>query len=545
MTVSSGFFNSVNHDRLYDAEQLSSIFDGIIIDGVYENYGEAFLVQAYPDSNSTVIIGTGRAWFDHTWTLNDSQFSMTLDPPNEMLGRTDAIVIDVNNERNVRKNNVLYIKGSESEPDNPPDLINTELHKQYPICWIKRTAGSDAPIKQSEITYLVGTSSCPMVTGILEAQNLENLMAQLSDEFNTWWNGIKDVLDENTATSLQNQINEINKRLNSETATNGLLEKGIISSYSSGTYNLKVTKFNFTAKGSSDFSSSHQRSSGDGCSTILPDGKIVCWYNALKNNSGSTYKQRYILVDLYTKEGVKTSKSAEIPTTFYSAGRINNIFCQIDSYPVKIMFAITTMNSNSSGKDVSLICTLQVTSTEEIYIEFGTEQTVEYDEFYAATQDDVYANACRLSDGSYIFGGKCDTTQSSSVPLKGHITMFKVTSDGTFSGSHATDVGHGTEYGAASTYIHNIDEVPTLWDKTHNKFTIDTSTLIVTKHEDPDTEPNIKEKGQLTNYSAEMYTVSESGGCSKISASKGQSYNGVTSRVSNYFLGATNLCEIL
>ena len=34
MAVTSGFFNSVNHDRLYDAEQLSSIFDGIIIDGV-------------------------------------------------------------------------------------------------------------------------------------------------------------------------------------------------------------------------------------------------------------------------------------------------------------------------------------------------------------------------------------------------------------------------------------------------------------------------------------------------------------------------------
>lgn len=227
MTVSSGFFNSVNHDRLYDAEQVSSIFDGIIIDGVYENYGEAFSVKPYSDANSVVIIGTGRAWFDHTWTLNDSQFSMALDPPNEMLGRTDAIVIDVNRDQNVRKNSIVYVKGSESTPDNPPELINTELHKQYPICWITRPAGSNVPIKQSEITYLVGTSRCPMVTGILEAQNLENLMAQLDDEFNTWWDRIKEVLDENVATNLQNQIDEIKNKIDSDDALVGLLEKPI------------------------------------------------------------------------------------------------------------------------------------------------------------------------------------------------------------------------------------------------------------------------------------------------------------------------------
>ena len=49
MTVSSGFFNSVNHDRLYDAEQVSSIFDGIIEDGVCESIGEAFMVKPYAD----------------------------------------------------------------------------------------------------------------------------------------------------------------------------------------------------------------------------------------------------------------------------------------------------------------------------------------------------------------------------------------------------------------------------------------------------------------------------------------------------------------
>ena len=288
MTVSSGFFNSVNHDRLYDAEQLSSIFDGIIVDGVYENYGEALNVTAYPDANSTVIVGTGRAWFDHTWTLNDSRFSITLDPPNELLGRTDSIVIDIDKTQSVRKNSIIYVKGSESTPDLPPTLINTDLHKQYPICYVNRPAGSNKPITQSDITITVGTSVCPMVTGILEAQNLENLMQQLDDEFNTWWDGIKDTLDENTVTNLQNQINEIKEKLDSDTALVGLLEKPIAETFMAGGRNISIQNY----KVSNDISTLPEIGSGDmradpsipnkntsaGIrvpSMLLPDGKCL------------------------------------------------------------------------------------------------------------------------------------------------------------------------------------------------------------------------------------------------------------------------------
>ena len=34
MSVTYGFYNSLNGDRRYDANQMSAIFDGLIIDGV-------------------------------------------------------------------------------------------------------------------------------------------------------------------------------------------------------------------------------------------------------------------------------------------------------------------------------------------------------------------------------------------------------------------------------------------------------------------------------------------------------------------------------
>lgn len=209
MTVSSGFFNSVNHDRLYDAEQVSSIFDGIIEDGVYESIGEAFMVSPYADGNDTVIVGTGRAWFDHTWTLNDAQFSITLSPPNTLLGRIDTIVIDVDRRDSVRKNSIIVVSGTPSDSPTAPALLNEELHKQYPIADIRIDAGVSGVISASKITYRVGTPACPLVTGPLEALNITNYVAQMEatfeewhddvkTEWDTWYQGVKDVFDDLT-----------------------------------------------------------------------------------------------------------------------------------------------------------------------------------------------------------------------------------------------------------------------------------------------------------------------------------------------------------
>ena len=62
MAWKSGFFNSVNGDRLYNADDMSKIFDGLITDGVYESVDDKLAVQ--PNSGMTIQIATGRGWFN-------------------------------------------------------------------------------------------------------------------------------------------------------------------------------------------------------------------------------------------------------------------------------------------------------------------------------------------------------------------------------------------------------------------------------------------------------------------------------------------------
>ena len=59
MSVTCGFFNSSNGDRKYNADQMSSYFEGLVSDGVYENVGDALIVKA--GDGMQVIVGEGRA----------------------------------------------------------------------------------------------------------------------------------------------------------------------------------------------------------------------------------------------------------------------------------------------------------------------------------------------------------------------------------------------------------------------------------------------------------------------------------------------------
>lgn len=179
MSVSSGFFNSLNGDRKYNAAQMSAIFDGLIIDGVFASIGTAFAVKAA--GGLTVNVGVGKAWFDHTWTVNDSILPMTAPEAEVLLDRIDAVVLEVNGMESVRENTIKFVKGNPSSAPSRPTLTNEGNVHQYPLCYIYRKYGT-AVINQADITPMVGTESTPFVTGILQTVSLDELLGKWQDE---------------------------------------------------------------------------------------------------------------------------------------------------------------------------------------------------------------------------------------------------------------------------------------------------------------------------------------------------------------------------
>lgn len=183
MALTYGFYNSIDGDRKYDAVQLSSLFDGLIIDGIFATIGTAFNVTA--TSGITVSVGEGKAWFNHTWTVNDSELLLDAPLADPLLNRIDAVVLEVNSIESVRANSIKFVKGTAATDAERPTLTNDTFTHQYPLCYIERAAGS-TEITQSEITPMIGSDEAPFVVAMLETISLEELLGKWQDELDDW-----------------------------------------------------------------------------------------------------------------------------------------------------------------------------------------------------------------------------------------------------------------------------------------------------------------------------------------------------------------------
>lgn len=189
MGLTYGFYNSVDGDRRYDADQFSSFLDGIVYDGVYGAYGNCFNVINNETEDLGITVDTGRAWFNHTWTLNDTYYNLTMPESDLLLDRIDAVVIEVNKEDRV--NYIKVVQGTPAESPVRPTLKGrsgevTEEIYQYALAYIARPAGSEV-VTQDQIVYVVDTSETPLcsalaLAGIPSGGKIGQVLAKKSSE---------------------------------------------------------------------------------------------------------------------------------------------------------------------------------------------------------------------------------------------------------------------------------------------------------------------------------------------------------------------------
>lgn len=210
MAFTYGFYNSKNHDRKYDARQFSSIFDGIIADGVFESIGKSLTVKL--KQNRTVLVQEGRAWFNHTWSDNDTPYELTIDNPDVLYTRWDAVVIEINTDDMVRANALKVVKGTPASNPSKPTMKKTTSLFQYPLAYIQVVPGKTT-LDGSDIQNVVGSPECPFVKPVTKVATLSDVYAQYESqyqesitkkttEFENWFRTIQSNLNGDQATKL-------------------------------------------------------------------------------------------------------------------------------------------------------------------------------------------------------------------------------------------------------------------------------------------------------------------------------------------------------
>lgn len=228
MSFTYGFYNSVNHDRVYDANQFGQIFEGIIRDGVYMSIGQCFNV--YASEGMEIHVGTGRAWFNGTWSSNDTLYPITLENSHPNLGRIDAVILEVNKNVEVRENSIKVIRGEYATNPVRPTLNTVEGVYQHPLAYINIPYGT-SNITDSMIDSMIGREECPFVSGILEVATIDEIALQLESKFMEWFEHIQYVLSGDAAGKLAADITLLEQRV--DNIHNDLLIEVPISAWSS------------------------------------------------------------------------------------------------------------------------------------------------------------------------------------------------------------------------------------------------------------------------------------------------------------------------
>ncbi len=191
-----GFFNSVNGDRLYNAEQMSNIFEGLITNGVFESVGNKLAVQ--PNSGMTIQIATGRGWFSKRWVANDTPYLIALEASDVTLNRYAAVCVKVDTTNSAREA-VPYIKYSDfATAPVKPTMTRTETVNEYCLAYVYIEAGASAITAADIEDTRANTDLCGWVTGLIEQLDTTTLFEQFTALFNDWFNGLQDTINENT-----------------------------------------------------------------------------------------------------------------------------------------------------------------------------------------------------------------------------------------------------------------------------------------------------------------------------------------------------------
>lgn len=180
MALSYGFYNSYNGDRKYNAEQISSMFDGLINDGVFEEIDEKLWVV--PGDGMQVIVKSGKAWFDKTWLVNSSEYPINIPQGDLSRDRIDAVVVETDHRQENRRTSIKIVMGESSVDPKKPVLMNTDEVHQHPLAYVKVRSGA-TQISLNDLENRIGMSDCPFITGLLEVTSLDDLFAAWGEQF--------------------------------------------------------------------------------------------------------------------------------------------------------------------------------------------------------------------------------------------------------------------------------------------------------------------------------------------------------------------------
>lgn len=174
--LKSGFFDSINHDRLYGADDFSDYFEGLISDGIYAGIGKEFRVFA-DGSTMGVQVDTGRAKILNKYVRNTDILEVEIDAADSENPRWDAVCVSVNLDEAYRNGYIDVHKGTPAADPQRPDVPDTNAAKLFVLAYVYVPAQATV-INAENVNDNRGAANCPYVVGITGTENIVNVVQE-------------------------------------------------------------------------------------------------------------------------------------------------------------------------------------------------------------------------------------------------------------------------------------------------------------------------------------------------------------------------------
>lgn len=180
MAFYSGFFNSKGLDRTYTAEDFTNYLSSLICNGILDTYGSNFKLTA-ADTGLSVTLGTGKAWINGHYFINDARYSIDLSEyMDESLPRYVGIAIYLDTTESVRSVTLKLFPGTPAENPSLPSIPQDADHVRLLLYAVRLNPGATDLTSNDWYDCRSDENVCGYCKCILGKCRVTDLMAQMA-----------------------------------------------------------------------------------------------------------------------------------------------------------------------------------------------------------------------------------------------------------------------------------------------------------------------------------------------------------------------------
>ena len=178
-SVTSGFYDAVDNDRLYTADQMNMPYKRLISNGVFaQPDGTASTdFQVLAGDGMVVNVQPGNALCGDKWVENEAAVAVEIAGNTTVNTRIDAIILRVDTNNDSREASIIYRTGTPSASPVGPDLVTTAGIHEFRLANIS-VGPSASSISQAVIADGRGSADCPWVSTLIWQVDTSTLFDQ-------------------------------------------------------------------------------------------------------------------------------------------------------------------------------------------------------------------------------------------------------------------------------------------------------------------------------------------------------------------------------